>query len=459
MSGHTFNPTLLRKYDIRGVFGDTLSLDDAVALGRTYGSIIIENGGKFVCLGRDGRLSSPDILVALASGFMATGISVVDIGLSATPMLYYASRMLNAPGAIMITGSHNPPNYNGFKLVLANKPFWADQIQQLGKRSASGNWFEGQGEKLELDILNAYVSRLCSDYRSKRELKVVWDVGNSSVGPAVVEMVRRLPGQHVVLNETVDGTFPAHHPDPTVPENLTDLINSVTGMGYDLGIAFDGDGDRIGAVDGKGRIAWGDQLLAIYAKELLSRRPGVEVIGDVKASQVLFDEIERLGGVPVMCAPGHSVIKTLMAESGAPLAGEMSGHVFFADGYYGYDDALYAAIRLLDIIAASDLTLSTMLSNLPQMVNTPEVRIEVTEEQKFSIVEEVLLHAKADDLSINEVDGLRVSTADGWWLIRASNTEAALVVRCESENKTGLRRLKKMVSGYLLRAGVDYILS
>ena len=310
-----------------------------------------------------------------------------------------------------------------------------------------------------MNILNAYVTRLCSDYRSKRELKVVWDVGNSSVGPAVVEMVRRLPGQHVVLNEMVDGTFPAHHPDPTVPENLTDLINSVTGMGYDLGIAFDGDGDRIGAVDGKGRIAWGDQLLAIYAKELLSRRPGVEVIGDVKASQVLFDEIERLGGVPVMCAPGHSVIKTLMAESGAPLAGEMSGHVFFADGYYGYDDALYAAIRLLDIIAASDLTLSTMLSNLPQMVNTPEVRIEVTEEQKFSIVEEVLLHAKADDLSINEVDGLRVSTADGWWLIRASNTEAALVVRCESENETGLRRLKKMVSGYLLRAGVDYILS
>ena len=456
MSGHTFDTTLLRKYDIRGVFGDTLSLDDAVALGRTYGSIIIENGGKFVCLGRDGRLSSPDIMVALASGFMSTGISVVDIGLSATPMLYYASRMLDAPGAIMITGSHNPPNYNGFKLVLANRPFWADQIQQLGERSASGDWVDGQGEKLELDILNAYVSRICSDYRSKRELKVVWDVGNSSVGPAVVEMVRRLPGQHVVLNEMVDGTFPAHHPDPTVPENLTDLINSVTGMGYDLGIAFDGDGDRIGAVDGKGRIAWGDQLLAIYAKELLSRRPGVEVIADVKASQVLFDEIERLGGVPVMCAPGHSVIKTLMAESGAPLAGEMSGHVFFADGYYGYDDALYAAIRLLDIIAASDLSLSTMLSNLQQMVNTPEVRIEVTEERKFSIVEEVLFHAKADDLSINEVDGLRVNTADGWWLIRASNTEAALVVRCESENETGLRRLKKMVSGYLLRAGVVY---
>jgi phosphomannomutase len=277
MVGHTFNPTLLRKYDIRGVVGDSLTAEDAVALGQTYGSIIIENGGKFVCLGRDGRLSSPEIMMSLASGLMSTGVNVVDIGLSPTPMLYYASRMLDAPGAIMITGSHNPPNYNGFKLVLANKPFWADQIQQLGKRSTSGDWVEGHGEKIELNILNAYVSRLCRDFHSDRELKVVWDAGNSSVGPAVAEMARRLPGQHVVLNETVDGSFPAHHPDPTVPENLTDLINSVTGMGYDLGIAFDGDGDRIGAVDGNGRIAWGDQLLAIFAKELLSRRPGSEV--------------------------------------------------------------------------------------------------------------------------------------------------------------------------------------
>jgi len=454
MSGHTFNPTLLRKYDIRGIVGDTLTPDDAVALGRTFGSIVGETGGKFVCLGRDGRLSSPDMLEALASGLMGAGINVVDIGLAATPMLYYASKMLDAPGAIMITGSHNPPDYNGFKLVLANTPFWADQIQQLGKRSAAGDWSEGQGEKLELDVLESYVSRLCRDFRSERELKVVWDVGNASVGPAVVEMARRLPGHHVVLNETVDGTFPAHHPDPTVPENLTDLMNSVTGMGYDLGIAFDGDGDRIGAVDGEGRIVWGDQLLAIYAKELLSRRPGVEVIADVKASQVLFDEIEKLGGVPVMCAPGHSVIKSLMAESGAPLAGEMSGHVFFADGYYGYDDALYAAIRLLDIVAASDRSLADMLSDLPQMVNTPEVRIEVTEDRKFTIVAEVLAQAKADELSINEVDGLRVNGPDGWWLLRASNTEAALVVRCESESEAGLERLKAAVTGYLSRAGV-----
>ncbi|MDP7393457.1 MAG: phosphomannomutase/phosphoglucomutase, partial [Alphaproteobacteria bacterium] len=322
------------------------------------------------------------------------------------------------------------------------------------QRSTAGDWIEGQGEKLELNVLESYVSRLCRDYRSERELKVVWDVGNASVGPAVVELARRLPGHHVVLNETVDGMFPAHHPDPTMPENLTDLINSVTGMGYDLGIAFDGDGDRIGAVDGEGRIVWGDQLLAIYAKELLGRTPGVEVIADVKASQVLFNEIEKLGGKPVICAPGHSVIKYLMAESGAPLAGEMSGHVFFADGYYGYDDALYASIRLLDIVAASDSSLAEMLSDLPQMVNTPEVRIEVSEARKFAVVDEVLAQAKADNLSINEVDGLRVNGPDGWWLLRASNTEAALVVRCESDNEDGLDRLKAAVSGYLSRAGV-----
>jgi phosphomannomutase len=354
----------------------------------------------------------------------------------------------------MVTGSHNPANYNGFKLVLGNAPFWSEQIQALGRRSVSGDWRDGEGAHLILDVQEAYVRRLLQDYQTDRELKVVWDVGNASVGPAVVELARRLPGHHVVLHEEVDGTFPAHHPDPTVPENLTDLIVTVKGMGYDLGVAFDGDGDRIGAVDGEGRIVWGDQLLAIYAAELLSRRPGVEVIADVKASQVLFDEIERLGGKPVMCAPGHSVIKSLMAESGAPLAGEMSGHVFFADGYYGYDDALYAAVRLLDIVAKSDQSLAEMISAMPQMINTPEIRIDVPEERKFDIVDEVLSQARAANLNINDVDGLRVSSPDGWWLLRASNTENALVVRCESQDKEGLERLKGTVVAYLSAANV-----
>ena len=454
MSGHAQNPTLLRKYDIRGVVGDNLSEDDASAIGRTFGAIVAEDGGRFVCVGRDGRLSSPGMAAALIDGFRQSGIAVVDIGLAATPMLYFASKMLNAGGAIMVTGSHNPPNYNGFKLVLRNSPFWSEQIQALGERSAKGDWHDGEGAHLTLDVQEAYVRRLLQDYKTDRELKVVWDVGNASVGPAVVELARRLPGHHVVLHEEVDGTFPAHHPDPTVPENLTDLIDTVKGMGYDLGVAFDGDGDRIGAVDGGGRIVWGDQLLAIYAGELLSRRPGVEVIADVKASQVLFDEIERLGGKPVMCAPGHSVIKSLMAESGAPLAGEMSGHVFFADGYYGYDDALYAAVRLLDIVAKSDQSLAEMISAMPQMINTPEIRIDVLEERKFAIVDEVLAQARSANLDINDVDGLRVSGPDGWWLLRASNTENALVVRCESQDQEGLERLKGTVVAYLSAANV-----
>ena len=454
--GYELDPTLLRKYDIRGTVGENLSISDARAIGRTFGSIIRDSQGHFVCVGRDGRLSSPDLADGLIEGLIGSGVAVVDIGLSTTPMLYFASKMLDAPGAIMVTGSHNPANYNGFKLVLGNSPFWADDIRSLGCKCARGNWFKGTGAQLSVDVQDAYVNRVLKDYKSDRDLKVVWDAGNASVGPTLHELVRKLPGQHIVLNDKVDGNFPAHHPDPTVPENLTQLIETVTGMKYDLGIAFDGDGDRIGVVDGEGRIIWGDQLLIIFAEELLSRCPGVDVIADVKASQVLFDEVSRLGGNPVMSAPGHSVIKSLMAESGAPLAGEMSGHIFFADGYFGYDDAIYAAIRLLDILARSDYSLAEMVSAQPQMINTPEIRIKVSEEEKFSIVTRILEMGRTDGLALNEVDGLRVSGDDGWWLLRASNTEDALVVRCESQDETGLNRLKETVSDYLDKAGVDY---
>ena len=454
MGGRTLDPALLRKYDIRGMVGENLSTNDAYAIGRTFGTLVSEDEGRFVCVGRDGRLSSPDMADALSRGLNAAGINVVDVGLVATPMLYFASKMLDAPGAIMVTGSHNPPEYNGFKVVRRNAPFWADDIQLLGCRAAAGDWRKGEGHSLPLNVMDAYVGRLAQDYRSDRALKVVWDAGNASAGPALLELVQRLPGHHVVMHEEVDGTFPAHHPDPTMPENLCDLIENVRGLQYDIGLAFDGDGDRLGAVDGTGRIVWGDQLLAIYAAELLERRPGVEVIADVKASQVLFDEVARLGGKPVMAPPGHSVIKSMMAESGAPLAGEMSGHVFFADGYYGYDDAIYAAIRLLDIVARSGRSLADLVSALPQTVNTPEIRIEIPEERKFTVVDTVMEQARADGLDINDVDGLRVNGADGWWLLRASNTENALVVRCESVNADGLERLKDAVSGYLADAGV-----
>lgn len=456
MAGHQLDQSVLRKYDIRGTFGHNLHIEDACAVGRTFGSIVASRGGKLICIGRDGRLSSPELAKNLIDGLIMTGASIADIGLVTTPMLYFASKMLNAAGAVMVTGSHNPPKYNGFKMVLENAPFWSDQILELGRRAAIGDWHTGEGDHFSIDVLNAYVNRLVQDYHSNRELKVVWDAGNSSVGPVVVALTERLPGSHIVLNEKVDGTFPAHHPDPTIPENLTDLIKTVTSMDFDLGIAFDGDGDRIGAVDNEGRIIWGDQLLSIYASELLNRCPGSKIIADVKASQIFFDEVTRLGGRPIISASGHSVIKSLMAESGALLAGEMSGHIFFSDGYYGYDDALYASIRLLNILANTDRTLAEIVSSLPQMVNTPEIRVEVPEDQKFLIIDKVLSRARMDKLKIIGVDGLRVSGPLGWWLLRASNTENALVIRCESHDEAGLIALKKTVSNYLLAAGVQF---
>ncbi len=455
MTGHRFDSTILRKYDIRGIVGETLSAADAEAIGRTFASIVAERGGRFICLGRDGRLSSPELGDALCAGAKAAGVAVVDIGLAATPMLYYASKVLNADGAVMVTGSHNPPDYNGFKMVLENGPFWGEMIQAFGARAAAGEWRDGVGQSMTLDVLDAYVGRLRQDYGTERALKVAWDVGNASVGPAVCRLAASLPGEQVVLNEDVDGTFPAHHPDPTVPENLLQLQDAVRGMHCDLGVAFDGDGDRIGVVDGEGRVLWGDQILALYAAELLSRRPGEKIIADVKASQMLFDEVTRLGGEPIMAAPGHSIIKSLMVESGAPLAGEMSGHVFFADGYYGYDDALYAAVRLLDIVAKSDRSLAQMIDALPHMVNTPELRFDVTEARKFEIVDEVKARLAADGADVNDVDGVRVNGPDGWWLLRASNTQNALVGRCESSNEEGLARLKTALGEQLRASGVD----
>jgi phosphomannomutase len=299
------------------------------------------------------------------------------------------------------------------------------------------------------------VARLRTDYTATRGLKVAWDAGNGAAGDAMVQLTAQLPGEHILLNEKIDGTFPAHHPDPTVPENLQQLQTVVAAEGCDLGIAFDGDGDRIGVIDGQGRILWGDQLLSIYARDLLLRRPGATVIADVKASQVLFDEVARHGGKPVMAATGHSIIKSRMAELSAPLAGEMSGHIFFADHYYGFDDALYAAIRLLDILARSDDSLAAMRDALPQVVNTPEIRFDVTEDKKFGIVDEVKVRLAKTDANVDDTDGVRVLNDDGWWLLRASNTQAVLVVRCESQTDEGLTRLKATVTEQLRLSNVD----
>ncbi|MDG2284152.1 MAG: phosphomannomutase/phosphoglucomutase, partial [Alphaproteobacteria bacterium] len=394
---HDFNATLLREYDIRGVVGDTLFEADARAIGRAFGTRIIENGGTSVATGRDGRHSSPAMELALAEGLASTGLTVHRVGGCATPGLYFAVHHLGIGGGVMVTGSHNPPDYNGFKMMIGTGPFFGADIQALGALAAAGEFASGAGKLVDSDIAEAYVARLLEGNRIKRPLSVVWDCGNGAAGPATVALCERLAGEHRILFPEVDGNFPNHHPDPTVIENLETLIQTVADTGANLGIAFDGDGDRIGVIDDKGRVLWGDQLIAILAEDVLAERPGSTIIADVKASQILFDRVRELGGKPEMWRTGHSLIKTRMAETGAPLAGEMSGHIFFKDRYYGFDDALYAAIRLIETLSSRDEPLSAMRDRLPQMVNTPELRFPCSEERKFSAVEDVKAWLEGQD--------------------------------------------------------------
>jgi phosphomannomutase len=454
MTGHRFDPTILREYDIRGLVGTTLFPADAGALGRAYGAELRRRGGRRVAVGYDGRLSSPELEGALVEGLASAGLEVLRIGLGPTPMLYFSVFHLPADGGVMVTGSHNPPDYNGFKMMLGHDSVHGAAIKRLGEIAAAGAFETGKGSVREAPVLEAYVERLATDYRGGRELKVGWDPGNGAAGPAVSRLTARLPGRHRVINERVDGTFPAHHPDPTVPENLEQLRDLVLTEKLDLGLAFDGDADRLGVIDGAGEILWGDQLMVLLARDVLKRHPGAPIIADVKASQVLFDEIERAGGRPVMWRTGHSLIKSKMAETKAPLAGEMSGHIFFKDGYYGFDDGIYAAVRLLSVVSHARESLAEMRAALPRVVNTPELRFPCPEDRKFKVVEEVrdrLAAAKADVIA---VDGVRVRTKDGWWLLRASNTQDVLVARCEAADAQGLDRLKRALAAELEKSGI-----
>jgi len=453
-ASHHFEATILREYDIRGVVGKTLHVADARAIGRAFGTLVRRKGGKRVALGRDGRLSSPELSGACRAGLQAAGVDVVDIGTVSTPMLYFAVWHLETDGGIMITGSHNPPDFNGFKMMMGRKSFFGEDIQTLGRVAAAGDFESGAGKVEEKNVLADYAARLLRDVKPGRKLKVAWDTGNGAVGVSIRAVVDKLPGEHFVLNEKVDGTFPAHHPDPTVPKNLEQLAAEVARRGCDLGIAFDGDGDRIGAIDGKGRILWGDQLLVLWARDVLKTRPGATIIADVKASQVLFDEVARAGGKPLMWKTGHSLIKTKMAELGAPLAGEMSGHIFFADTFYGFDDALYCGLRLLNIVAAGSQSLAEMRDGLPQPINTPELRFDCEDRRKFGVVEEVKARLKAAGTNMSDIDGVRVNTPYGWWLLRASNTQPVLVARCESADQGGLDRLMGDLKKALAASGV-----
>ena len=459
---HTFDKSVLREYDIRGLVGKTINNEDAMAIGCAFGTIIkrdAKDREATVCVAYDGRESSPAYAENLIAGLRSTGVNVEDMGLGPTPMLYFAVKNRKADGGIMITGSHNPSEYNGFKMTLAAKPFFGDAVQELGAIAAAADYEQGEGSVTKVDIQDIYVDRLLQDLKATRPLNIVWDNGNGAAGEILRRLTAKLPGKHILMYDEIDGTFPNHHPDPTVDENLADLTKAVIDNKFDLGIAFDGDGDRIGTVDEKGTILRCDALIAIYAKDVLARNPGAAIIGDVKCSQVMFDEIERLGGRPIMWNTGHSLVKSKMIEEESPLAGELSGHIFFKDGYYGYDDALYCSIRLMNAVTETDAPFSTLSAHLPQLFNTPEVRIEVDEEIKFGIVPKIVdnLKPKANDnFKINDIDGIRVTTPEGWWLLRPSNTQNVLVSRVEANTEQDLNDLKAMVQDALSEISIDF---
>jgi len=451
---HRFDPTSLREYDIRGVVGKTLSTDDARAIGRTFATIVRRAGGTRVAVGRDGRISSPAMETALVEGLLASGVDVIRTGMGPTPQLYWAEAELEVDGGIQITGSHNPAEYNGFKMVLQHLPFFGEDIQKLGRMAAEGDWEEGQGEVADADIVDDYVGRLMAGY-SGGAYRIGWDAGNGAAGPVIEKLTKLLPGEHHLLFTEVDGNFPNHHPDPTEEKNLVHLKALVAEKGLDFGVAFDGDGDRIGAIDGKGRVIWGDQILSILAEPVLRELPGATIIADVKASQALYDRIAELGGQPLMWKTGHSLIKTKMKETHAPLAGEMSGHIFFAHEFYGFDDAQYAAVRLIRAVHMIGKSMNEIKDAMPVMVNTPEMRFQVDESRKFAVIDEVLDRLETEGADVNRTDGARVTTPDGWWLLRASNTQDVLVARAEAKDQAALDRLLAQIDAQLAASGLE----
>lgn len=458
---HNFDSTIIREYDIRGVVGKTLHEDDALALGRVFGTMVVRAGGTSIAVGYDGRLHSPLFESRLIAGLTSTGLDVVRVGLGPTPMLYFAVVHAGTSAGIMVTGSHNPPDQNGFKMLIAKNlmgggPIYGEAIRTLATMAAKDDFITADkiGSVRDLELRTIYRDRLLQDYTSTKPLKVVWDCGNGSGGELTRMVTALLPGEHHLLFADIDGTFPNHHPDPTVASNLRDLQQAVIDHQADIGVAFDGDADRIGAVDGLGRIIAGDQLVAIYAHEVLKTHPGAAIIADVKASQSLFDEVKALGGQPIMWKTGHSLIKAKMAETHAPLAGEMSGHIFFADKYYGYDDAIYAAIRLISLVGNSGKTLTAWRDSLPTTISTPELRFPASDTRKFEVVAEVKKRVQQAGIALSDIDGVRVMTDDGWWLLRASNTQAVLVARAEAHTEVGLQKLKNQLADQLRQSGL-----
>lgn len=457
----TIHPSILRAYDIRGVVGKTLDSETAYYIGEAFATAMLRASDfRKVAVGWDGRLSSPELSDALVRGMLSTGADVLKIGLGPTPMLYYAAKQWADGCGIMVTGSHNPPDHNGFKMMMGGKPFFGDAIQAIGALIEQDDFNDGDGEMTRSDVMDPYVAHLLNFFpqgqQGQRPLKVAWDPGNGAAGVIVEKLAEKLPGEHILMNTKIDGTFPAHHPDPSVAENMQQLIDAVKKEGCDVGLAFDGDGDRLGVVDHEGNILWGDQLMMVFAKDLLAANPGATMIADVKASQVLFDSIAKWGGKPLMWKTGHSFIKSKMAEIKALFAGEMSGHVFFAENN-GFDDGPFAAVKLLAILSGQEPHyLQQFIAGLPQTHSTPEIRVDVDEQEKFQIVDTIKEKVINEGKEVATIDGVRVKEADGWWLVRASNTGGSLVVRIEADSNDALQRIQSEVAGYLQDLGVAF---
>ncbi|MDG1287763.1 MAG: phosphomannomutase/phosphoglucomutase [Rickettsiales bacterium] len=456
---HNFHSSILRAGDIRGIYNETLFDADALAIGKAFATCIIRETGKanpIINVAYDGRLSTPALSGALKEGIISTGATVHDYGIGPTPLMYFSVYHSNPDAGIMVTGSHNPGNHNGFKMMIGKDSFFGEHIETLGKYANTADYEIGQGAVINKDCKDEYLETLAAAFKPKgaRNIKVVVDPGNGAAGEISERLAAMLSADITVINAEIDGNFPNHHPDPTIPALMQQLIETVQAQDADVGIAYDGDGDRIGAVDKTGRILYGDQLMVLFGRDVLLKHPGATIIADVKASQTLFDDIAQHGGQPLMWKTGHSFVKAKMKETKAHLAGEMSGHIFFADEYFGYDDGIYSGVRLINLLAHSDKPLEQLMDEMPEVYNTPEIRIETTETLKFSAVAEIKERLAAAGADVDDVDGVRVKNADGWWLARASNTQAAIIARAEGNSPEALERLKTLLASQLSESGI-----
>lgn len=449
------SPSIFKAYDIRGIIGKTLDAEVAHLIGQAFGSAAIAKGEKTVVIGRDGRLSGPDLITALAKGLQSTGVDVIDLGVVVTPMVYFGTNVLGATSGIMVTGSHNPPDYNGFKMVLAGEAIYGDAIQALYQAILNKDFKQGNGNYRTHDIKAAYLERIIGDVKVARPLKIAVDCGNGVAGAFAGELYRGMGCEVIELFCEVDGTFPNHHPDPAHPENLQDLIRCLQTTDAEIGLAFDGDGDRLGVVTKDGQIIYPDRQLMLFAEDVLTRNPGAQILYDVKCTRHIAPWVKARGGVPLMWKTGHSLVKAKLRETGSPLGGEMSGHIFFKDRWYGFDDGLYAGARLLELVSrVADMTAT--LNNLPQSTSTPELQLQLAEGENFKIIAAMQANASfpgADE--VITIDGLRVEYPDGFGLARSSNTTPVIVMRFEAENPEALARIQGAMKQAVLAVKPD----